>query len=44
MLATWLGIYSSILFPVPVVSKTRLLRNLTQDLFYNKNEYPTKFE
>jgi len=28
MLATWLGIYVSILFPVPVVSKTRLLRNL----------------
>jgi len=26
MLATWLGIYASILFPVPVVSKsTRLL-------------------
>jgi len=26
MLATWLGIYASILFPVPVVSKTCLLR------------------
>jgi len=32
MLATyWLGIYVSILFPVPVVSKTRLLRNLLID-------------
>jgi len=31
MLATWLGIYMSILFPVPVVSKTRLLRNLLID-------------
>jgi len=28
MLATWLGIYVSILFPVPVVSKRRLLQNL----------------
>jgi len=25
MLATWLGIYVSILFPVPVVSQMRLL-------------------
>ena len=31
MLATWLCIYVSILFPVPVVSKTRLLRNLLID-------------
>jgi len=31
MLATWLGIYASILFPVPFVSKTRLLRNLLID-------------
>ena len=31
MLATWLGIYVSVLFPVPVVSKTRLLRNLLID-------------
>jgi len=25
MLATWLGIYVSILFPVPVVSKTKTM-------------------
>jgi len=31
MLATWLGICVSILFPEPVVSKTRLLRNLLID-------------
>jgi len=31
MLATWLGIYASILFPVPVVSKMRLLRNVLID-------------
>jgi len=28
MLATWLDICASILFPVPVVRKTHLLRNL----------------
>ena len=31
MLATWLAIYVSVLFPVPVESKTRLLRNLLID-------------